>query len=463
MKRKALEILFLVYLVIGVFIAITDAFVLPVYLIILPFHFFLLYESIKTRNVFFILFCLVLFISYGIGSIPFYLDRANANWQGFTAIGNFDFSYKSLFQAYSQMAVFLLSLWAFVLLFKKEYHTNFIVRFVDEQSKAFAIQPSIRTSVPILFLIACFLSISIWMYNMHIGMIGLPTATLPYHLAGILFYSRRFLFPLVLLFVFVKTQSKAVPTIALIVYAFAVGVLATSKSAALIIMAPLAIINFVDRNYFLCFLCVLSFVGIYLLVGQLRELVYLTDAQIDWRSVFIQKDVYTLSDRNVFYDFAKLFTQRIYGLQSTVLGYQYRQLSLKDIYDFYVHSRLNAPDYVEALFSISLPEDKAFGVNLGFPGAMHLLSGRNYLFSVLQAFLVAVIFCFTNECIQRIFSLQGLTLLKFFALILLLFSFLKFYDGYQMKIVYVSILLLFLVYRLAYYLWEGRENEMKTN
>lgn len=449
MKKQAITFLVFVYIVIGAIIAFADIYVLPIYLTLLPFHGFMLYQSIKTKNIFFVLFCLLLFISYGIGSIPFYLDRDNANWRGFNAIGDFDFSYHSLFLSYSHMVLFLIVLWVFVALFRKKTHSNFLPSFLKEQYNVLQSQSTIKTSIPILCLIGLFLYISIWMYNSHIGMIGLHQTELPYHLTGALFYSRRFLFPIVLVWIFVKTESKVTASIALIFYSLVVGVLATSKSAALIVLVPLAFLNHMMGKKTLTWVCIVSSVIIYFIIGELRTIVYEADADIDWVSLFSTPLDFSQGDRNLWLYLANNFTNRLYGLQSTVLGYQYRQLSLQDLLGFYFQGELNIPDYVPTLFGIDLPEDKAFGVGLGYAGTFHLLSGRNYFFTILQAFFVSIIFCFQNNCIQKVFGSSCPVFYKYAALLLLFFSFMKFYDGYEIELVYLAALLLFIVSRLS--------------
>lgn len=444
-------IVFIIYVVLGFVLALTDPFVLPVYLTILPFQSFLLYESVKTKNIFFILFSFMTFLSYGIGSVAFYLDRKNANSVGFDAIGNFDFSYSSLFSAYSYFVVFVISLWFFVSVFKKKQHSNFLSGFIKEQYKVITSRSSSLSLFPISLLVVLFSAISIWMYSFHIGMIGLHQTELPFHLTGILFYSRRFLFPLVLVWVFVKTKSKDVATILLIIYSLIVGVLATSKSAALFVLLPLAYLNYMMGRKKLFYICTVAAIIVYVIVGGVRTVIYETDADVDILALFSTSYDFYSADRGLVLTVVKSVTGRLYGLQSTILGNQYDHMTIDGLLSFYTGSGITTvvPDYVQSLFGFELPEDKAYGVALGYSGTMHILACHSYLLTILQAFIVSIIFCVQNNSVQMVFRREGLTKYKYVLLILLLFSFMKLYEGIEMVTVYVCLFAIVIIKQFA--------------
>lgn len=433
-----------IYMIVAVVLAIVDSYVLPIYLTILPFHSLLLYLSIKTRNILFVFYSFMLFLSHGIGSVLFFIDRENAQSTGFNAIGNFDFSYSSLWNAYSYLFVFLLVLLLFINIFKKKGHTNFFPTFIKQQYQSFKLKASLSL-FPIICCIILFAGISIWMYNLHIGMIGLPQRQLPFHLTGILFYIRRFLFPLILTWIYVKTKNKNIATISLIIYSFIVGITATSKSASILILLPVTFINYMIGKKKMALLCTISMILAYLIVGTMRLLIYEFDADIDIMTVL--STPLDFSDSNIFLSLMKSITGRLYGMQCTVLVDQYTQLTFNDLISFYTHCTINEiiPDISYTLFGIILPEDKAFGVGLGYNGTMGLLSCHNYYYTILQAFLIAIIFCIQNDCVQSIISMRVNIILKYLSILILLFSFLSFFDGNDVFTVYGSTLMLVLI------------------
>ena len=444
-------LLIVTYICIGILLAFEDSYVLPVYLVILPFHGFLLYKSIKIKNIVLIFYCFLLFLSHGIGSVVFFLDRDNANSAGYDAVGDFDFSYERLFGAYSYLVVFLIVLFILVSSSKKKSHCNFLPVFLREQYGLLAKVSVSWSIVPLLICTSFFTMVSIWMYRYHIGMTGLQQTELPFHLTGFLFYARRFLFPIVLVYIFFRTKSKGVASIILVLYSLLVGVMATSKSAALIILVPLIYINYMIGRKKMGWICILAAVGVYTIIGEVRLIIYETDAGIDLSDLLTTAYTFFPEDRSFIIYILKNVTNRLYGLQSTVLGDQCTQLYFEDLISFYTHSSMIDvfPDYVHSLFGINLPDDKAFGVNLGYTGTMQLLSCHSYLFSIIQAGIISLIFVMQNNFIQTVFNLSGKNKYKYASLIVLLFSFMRFHDGNEILSVYFLTFVLFAICKMA--------------
>ena len=424
-------------------LGIKDPYVMPIYLTLLPFHALLLFLSVKSKNVLFIFYSAFLFLSHGIGSTLFYLNRDRAEAVGFSAIGNFDFSYYRMFKAYSYLFVFILALTLFVYIFKRKDHTNFLPEHIKQQYNNITIKSSNWSQLPILTGIVIFSAISIWMYNKHIGMIGLHQTELPFHLTGVLFYSRRFLFPIILLWFFIKTKNKETASFLLAIFSFIVGVTSTSKSASLLILVPLAYINYlIGKKKLFVFLIILIGI-IYYIVGEMRTLIYEYDADIDLVSVITFSFDFS-NDKNLLITILGNITGRLYGLQSTVLADQYWSLSFNDLLRFYTTSTISeiVPNMAKTLFGFSLPDDKAFGVGIGFNGTMQLLSCHNYYYSIIQAFIVSILFSIQNNCVQRIMKTKGRMILKNGIILLLLFSFIRFYNGFELLSIYISILII---------------------
>ena len=435
---------FVAYVVYGMIIAVSDAFVLPVYLTLFPLHAFILYLSLKTKNLPCIIYCVLLFISHGIGSIPFYLDRANAKTTGFSAIGNFDFSYRSLISAYSYLLVFILALLLFTAVFKKGYHSNFLFAFIRQQYNKVKLHSTLSL-LPILICVILFSWISLKMYYWHIGMIGLKQTELPYHLTGILFYSRRYLFPAVLVWLFVKTKSKQPATTLLIIYSLFVGITGTSKSACMLVLLPIAFICYLTGKKTLAYLCAIFIAFSYVVIQDIRQIVFELEASIPiWD---LLKMPFLTEEDNYFFSFFKSFTNRFYGLKANVLPVQNYDLSFQGLVDYYTGTPITQvlPDFTFRLFGFNLPDDKAYGVGIGYTGTMTLLSCHNYYYTILQALIIAIVFSLQNDCIQRIIRTNGLSIYKYVAILILLFSYINFHDGVSMVLIYLCTIALFLI------------------
>lgn len=450
-KRTWLFWCILVYVIVGFVLLFVDPYVLPVYLTLLPLQSLFLFLATKSNNFIFILFCSLLFVAFGIGSTTFFLDRENMNSVGFGAIGNFDFSYSRLFDAYSYLFVFLSALTIFIFLFKRRSHRNFIIKFLREEFDKVRLLPSAEWSlIPLITLVVFFLFVSVWMYNNHIGMIGLRQRELPFHLTGILFYSRRFIFPLILLWTFYKTRAKGAATIILVFYALVVGVVATSKSVALILLLPLILFNYVTGKKTASIITLVAAIIIYAVVGTIRSFIFENDAEVDLMTVF--SNSYVFFGGNAIVYIINNFTSRLYGLQSLVLTDQFSLLSFSDLINYYTGTPLTEiiDDIPRTLFGINLPGDRAYGVGVGYTGTMILLSNHNYLYVVIQAFIISLVFAVQNNSIQKFFNSRGLLKFKIISLLIVFYSFLDLFDGNRMTIVYLStILLVYLSNRFA--------------
>jgi len=436
------------YVIIGLVLYFTDPFVLPVYLTLLPLQSLFLYLAVKSNNFVFILFGALLFFSYGIGSTPFYLERENMNSVGFGAIGNFDFSYSRLFSAYSYILVFLIAITVFLFIFRKKYHDNFFMKFLRDEFRKSQFQSSSEWHLlPLIVLVVVFLVVSIWMYNNHIGMVGLHQTELPFHLTGFLFYSRRYVFPIVLLWVFYKTKAKGAATLLLVFYSLIVGIVATSKSVALILLLPLAVFNYVTGRKTISIITLVSAIIIYAVIGTIRSFIFEYDAEVDLATVFSNSYVF-FGDNFIIYIINNI-SSRLYGLQSLVLTDQFDIMSFSDLLNYYTGTPLTGliDDIPRTLFGINLPGDRAYGVGVGYTGTMILLSNHNYLYTVLQAFIISMVFAIQNNSIQRIFCNNGGLKYKILSLLVVIYSFLDLFDGNRLTIVYLSTIILFIMSR----------------
>ncbi len=434
----------LLYVIVGFVIAFTDPYVLPVYFTLLPLHALFLYFSLKTKNLPCILYCLFLFISHGLGSIPFYLNRKYAVRTGFGAIGDFDFSYDSLFSAYSYSFVFIVVLLLFAASFKKEYHSNFLLTFIRQQYNTITLHSTLSI-LPIVICSVLFSWFSLQMYYMNIGMIGLKQTELPFHLTGILFYTRRLLFPVVLIWLYVKTRAKVPATIVLILYALFIGITSTSKSACLLVLIPITLVCYLTGKKSLVLICSFFIVFSYIAIEDVRQIIYEFDANISIRES-LQMTSLALDDDALFSFFGE-FTNRFYGLQSNVLPIQIYELKLEGLVNYYTGTPISQvlPDFTYKIFGMNLPEDKAYGFGFGYTGSMTLLSCHNYFYSILQAVIISVLFIIQNDNIQRIVKKKGKLLYKYIALLILMVSYMSFHDGVSMSGVYLYTIALVLI------------------
>ncbi len=104
----------------------------------------------------------------------------------------------------------------------------------------------------IIFIICIMIPLNNWMFQNGIGLTGVDSPALPFRLSGILTYLAKILVPIVLAFLYLRTQRDSVIVIFILgFYSIFLGVSTVSKSAALIvILAPWAF-ALIDRRWFL--------------------------------------------------------------------------------------------------------------------------------------------------------------------------------------------------------------------
>ena len=448
MNRKKF---FLLYIFFAILIAYIDSLTLPIYLIVVPVQCFFLNKALKYKNFPFLILESLWFIALGIGAVTFYLGRENAQSIGFRAIGNFNFSYKDFFVVYS----YLLLLQSVVYLLVKRYHLRAhdfaITDFLKCEISKFQRNTSLSLA-PIFVSVGVFSLISAWMYISHIGMVGLHQTRLPYHLTGILFYSRRFLFTAVLVYLFLKTRNKPIAAFIVIVYAFFVSIVGTSKSLGLLLLVPVAFISYVSNYKKTCWFTFFSIVVIYNIVSVLRVFIYEEDAVINLAEVFSNGLPLFFADFSMgafLVDFIDGFCERLYNYQSAVLTYQYNGATLKEFNEFYftgaVATKL-VPDYASTLFGIVLPEDKAYGLGWGYVGTYILLSCHNYILAFLQSLIIGVNIVFQGNYYHAIMT-SAQRPIKYVAIGLVSIGLMGFIDGNQIFYLYVPTFLLGLLAR----------------
>jgi hypothetical protein len=117
---------------------------------------------------------------------------------------------------------------------------------------------SAKTSGLIAFLIPLLIVLNLWQYSQGIGITGVDPPRLPYRMAGILFYFTKFLIPVLLGYLYLKTKRGWPLMLLYLVYAWVFGLCSTSKGAVIMVMAPVIALAWVDKRYGML---VVSFLG----------------------------------------------------------------------------------------------------------------------------------------------------------------------------------------------------------
>lgn len=445
------KILYLVYFLFGIYLLITDMTTFGIYMVVPPLQYVLWKNAIKHKNILIIIVFTLYLISIGVGSITLYMDRTNANTIGFDAVGNFDFSFPFFFQAYSYLFVFLLFVIIFSNFFDKTSSKEYVTFFLKEELSRFSQKGKQLALTPLIITALCFMAVSTYMYANNIGIVGIKPTQLPFHLTGALIYLRRYVFTIIVLYLFAKTKNKRAAIYILIIYALMVGVTGSSKSLNIMILVPAAIICFISKFKKAGIIAVLSSLSIYVIVASARTYIFESEGSMSVSDV-MSSTFFDISDSSdlIFYIIDTLCGS-LFGPRAVILSHQYSGLNFSHFFSYYTFGSISEilPNMALDLFGIKLPDDKAYGVSVGYTGVIVLLSCHNYLYTVLQALIVSVLFSVQNNSLNCILLSNTRRLCKYAAMGLVLFSLLVFFAGSSMYPLYAITILVFILKKIV--------------
>lgn len=444
-------ICFLLYYLIGLGIYSIDLDASLLYFTVIPIHYYFVKKSIYSKNVLLLSINIVFFISFGLASVLLYINKTDESPVGYLAIGNFDFSLWYYFKVYSYTFIFCLILNAYVFWRgrKVKNRNDFLLPFVLSVIKQFTLNRGKDKTNLLIFFVLLFSIVSVWMFTMHIGMVGLNQTELPYHLTGILFYTRRIVFPIIILVLYLKSKNKKSLTLLLVLYSFVIGITATSKSIGLIVLIPIAIIHIAQKNIKWASFVFLSSFVLYYVVGTSRDAIFFFDGDIPYQELFgiVSNEVdFEISDiGQLLFNVTNSLCGRLMGIRSVILGYQYDGLSFIDCLSYYSMITPSVIPDLSLLFGVELPDDKSFGLNIGMMGIIQLLSCHNFLLTIFQAIIYGEIIYSQQNFLNNIIKSKANYYIKILSISIVALTLFLMLDAQGIVNVYICTLLLFII------------------
>lgn len=247
-----------------------------------------------TRSPVIITFAIASLVSGWLTPLGFFLQRDNYEYSGFGAVKDFDFSAFRFIGYYVPViiAYYLILLVAATPILRNPAR----YRIVESGSDAFGRlasfmkpQGSRRNSglMRLLFvtLVAVFASTNWWMYNNGIGLTGINPPQLPFHLSGILYYTSRFVFPVILTYLFTRFRPSIADLYLVIAYACFASLTSVSKTVLVLLFLPIFVIAFVEKRYVLSAIAGLILGVMYPVVELARNVVYLVQEGASTRNL----------------------------------------------------------------------------------------------------------------------------------------------------------------------------------
>jgi hypothetical protein len=261
------------------------------------------------------------------------------------------------------------------------------------------------------------LPVKLWMFDMRIGLVGLPPPELPYRLSGILFYLFNYLVPIALGYLYIKTKRNSLLlALTIAVYAMLIGALSVSKSVILIPISAIVAFAWLDRRWVIfSFAIILSGIGVLVATGA-RTILYTNGL-----GSFTELGGYGLLSR-VFFELSwssnMLFVyvdigNRLSGFQDMFLSSQFNADAVGGAWNIFFHI-ITFGQYVHIDHDAIHIEYLGHSVSYGFYGVaatfnawMMMAVNKNILmilpFGIYAAFIL-VIFEKTLKAVSRKYS-----------------------------------------------------------
>lgn len=447
MKR----IYFLLYIIIGIWIYLGNTDAAIMYFSVLPFHYALFRHFYAKGDLVLTCFSFILLLSMGINPVFFFLNLEKIQFES-RPLSSLHITAWSYLSVYSHVFVFLIVIFFLNLRYRSKNSFNIVDYSISYLKKLVSgYNVSLKYNYYLYAGIILMSIITIWMYNHNIGILGLQQRELPFHLTGFLFYLRRYVFGIIIIILYIKCSNKNYAFIACAAYATIGGLTACSKSVPLIFLVPIICESFLTghklRGLSGLFLSIFLFAFISLsrnLIFQYDQVEYdiLAIVAFSWDALKnVEASTYII-------DIMESFTGRFQGATKLVLSGLYHDLGVADLISFYSGTSLGIliPNFESQIFDIELPEDKAYGVSVGYMGTIVLLSSGSYLLSAIQGVFMFAVFRIMNRLVQKVFLIVSNPIIRFFFLGIVAYAVLNLTDGYPFSRMYIYILILFVIY-----------------
>lgn len=410
------SIILLAYILLGIYIYSLDTSAAIMYVTVLPLQILFLFYGIKSRNILLLIFFLEMFLAQGINPIFFFLDRDKFSPTGFSAIGTYDFSLSRYYSAYSYIFVFCLTMVVVDHVFlKRKRKQDLLLPYMRKLTYKLQNNENTRYLTYMIVFTILMSTLSIWMYSNGIGVLGLKVVRLPFHLTGILVSFRRYIASIVMVYFFFKCKPKSFGYVVLVIYGVIMSVSGCSKSIAAITFFPLIFYYFIEKHYTKATIAIVLYGFIYSFVTASRSFTYET-AEISYSFMDlleISANFLSSSDSNFFVSFLSSVSGRFYGSNVIVLMDQQHITSFSDLLLWYFTGKYNFSIIDMHGFSLDQPgfENFAFGIGVGIPGFLVLLSCHNFLYTIFQAIIIVLLHHYFNSNLQHIFAAKPKTII----------------------------------------------------
>ena len=291
----------------------------------------------RTKSNLLVVFALAALVSGWLTPLGFFWERNKFTYSGQSAILDFQFSVFTFIGFYAPIIAgyfIILSIAVLPYFVRKK---SLIPSYMDPKtgvgvmSSAIKTQNSRRSNKARLVFVATifvFGAVNFWMFTNSIGITGINPPELSFKLTGILFYTARFVFPIILVYQMTKFRPTLIELSLLVAYACVASLTSVSRAALVILFMPALIVLFIQNRFFILGVALVLLLFFYPVVGLSRNFVYLVEGGIAVRNLefslidFLLNSLLALTAEDLFSGFLAII-ERIGGGQDVVLAAQY--------------------------------------------------------------------------------------------------------------------------------------------
>lgn len=362
----------------------------------------------KSKNNFLFSIIILNAISNLIGGLFFYYNQDDYSYSGWNAIMNFDFTLDYYCDIYLKYFISLFLFSFFVLQFGKFIKTNEIIvndessnnSFLNVTKRLDQFKKYSNTKYNFILFLSLFivLAISIEMYSSKIAIIGIPNKPLPFKINGVLFYLRGYIFPIIIFWIYLKSNRSFFVNFATLLIGLVVGMLSISKGITFMYIFPVILSLVLSRSYFKTSLAFILLIIAYANTSFARGITF---ENVDLSAFqFFTNYLSNLSiDQELLSDSFKIIgalSNRLYGPQDLVLADQYILSNTFENFLNFISLKSLIPEIAYEIYGLDFGPDSGFGVGMGLGGILIILFNSNFLIFI----LTILFFSFLVSCIE---------------------------------------------------------------
>jgi hypothetical protein len=357
--------------------------------------------SMRVNSTVLPIFTALAFVSHGIAPPFFFLNRLNYQPSGFGAVRDFRFGLGEFLDMDAGVVVFVFALVAWMAIMSSRSSQS------DAVSRGFGNGRPRYDVLLILFVLLIAVPQTLLMYGWRQGITGVIAEPLGYRLTGVLYYTRMFLYPILIFTGLALARRHALTALVLFAYAVIGGISASSRYVLASSIAPVILFALVDRKRLRLAVLGVAFFAAFVLVTKTREFVYvepdITFSELASKSLEgISQTPEGMSHVGWLIDSIGGIANRIWGPQDIVLAAQYQVPNRLDAIWTYFTLGTVVQDLTYEFFGMTFEAGSGFGVGIGFIPWMVVISSGNWLFLIGLALLTALMLRAADLLVDRI-------------------------------------------------------------